>query len=58
MKKIKRTLCVFLATCTLVSLMCFTASAKSDGAYDTQFPSFEKIKNFFRNYNLVKMDMF
>ncbi len=57
MKKIKRTLCVFLATCTLVSLMCFTASAKSGGAYDTQF-HLKKFKNFFRNYNLVKMDMF
>lgn len=52
MKKIKRTLCVFLATCTLVSLMCFTASAKSDGAYDTQFPSFEKIQELFPELQL------
>ena len=35
MKKIKRALCVFLATCMLVSLMCFTASAES-GTYNNR----------------------
>ena len=35
MKKFKRALCVFLATCMLVSLMCFTASAES-GIYNNR----------------------
>ena len=35
MKKFKRALCVFLAACMLMSLLCFTASAKS-GTYNNR----------------------